>query len=452
MSFSRRDFLKTAAVAAGAAPWGWMPALAATTVTPASDDYRALVCIFLYGGNDGNNMLIPTDSGVYAAYASARGALALAATDLASLGAAASQGGRGYALHPALAPIAPLYAQRKLAVVANVGTLVTPMTAAEYRAKTKQRPFSLFSHSDQQGQWQSAESAGLSATGWGGRVADAVLAYNGQVSVPALMSLAGSSRFNNGKHAAPLVIPTSGSFGLRDNGTSTAAKARNSGLTQLLGLDRGNVLVEAAGNVVSQAIASSALVNPIIQATSATLATAFAGVSSGIATQLKLVAKMIEARATTGLKRQVFYVALNGFDTHSKQLDVQQTLFGQLGPAMLAFYNATEALGVADKVTSFTMSDFARTLKPNSTGTDHAWGNHHLVLGGAVKGGDIYGLFPTLALNGPDDADGGGRWVPTTAVDQYAATLASWLGVTTGDLATVLPNLSRFASANLGFV
>ncbi|MFA6311204.1 MAG: DUF1501 domain-containing protein [Sterolibacterium sp.] len=449
MSYSRRDFLKTAALAAGAAPWGWMPALAAAAT---GDDYRALVCIFLYGGNDGNNMLIPTDGSVYAAYASARGALALSATDLASLGAAAGQGGSGYALHPALAPIAPLYSQGKLAAVANVGTLVTPMTAAEYRAKTKQRPLSLFSHSDQQGQWQSAESAGLSATGWGGRIADAVLAHNGQVSVPALMSLAGSSRFNNGRQTAPLVIPTSGSFGLRDNGTSAAAKARNSGLAQVLGLDRGNVLVEAAGNVVSQAIASSALVNPIVQTTSATLATAFAGLSSGIATQLLLAAKMIEARTTTGLKRQVFYVALNGFDTHSKQLDVQQTLFGQLAPAMLAFYNATVALGVADKVTSFTLSDFARTLKPNSTGTDHAWGNHHLVLGGAVKGGDIYGLFPTLALNGPDDADGGGRWVPTTAVDQYAATLASWLGVAAGDLATVLPNLARFSSSNLGFV
>ena len=452
MSFSRREFLRAAALSAGAAPWGWMQALAATTVAPASDDYRALVCIFLYGGNDGNNMLIPTDSSAYTAYAGARGALALASTDLASLGTAARQGGKGFALHSAFAPISPLYQQGKLAAVANVGTLVTPMNPAEYRLKTKQRPYSLFSHSDQQYQWQSAESAVLTATGWGGRVADAVLAYNTQVTVPALMSMAGSSRFNNGKQTAPLVIPTSGTFGLRDNGSSTAAKARNSALTQLLGLDQGNALVEAAGNVVSHAITSSAMVNPIIQATTATISTAFAGVSSGIATQLKLVAKMIEARATTGLKRQVFYVALNGFDTHSKQLDVQQTLFGQLGPAMLAFYNATVALGVADKVTSFTMSDFSRTLKPNSTGTDHAWGNHHLVLGGAVQGGDVYGLFPTLALNGPDDADGGGRWVPTTSVDQYAATLASWVGVSSGDMTTVLPNLGRFTSSNLGFV
>ena len=449
MSVSRRDFLKVAALSAGAAPWGWMPAMAATTV---GDDYRALVCIFLYGGNDGNNMLIPTDSGAYADYAGARGALALASTDLASLGAAASQGGKTFALHPAFAPISPFYQQGKLAAVANVGTLVAPLTRDEYRNKTKQRPYSLFSHSDQQRQWQSSESLHLSATGWGGRVADAVLAYNAQVSVPALMSFAGSSVFNNGRYTAPLVIPTSGTFGLKDNGSSAAAKARNSGLSQLLGLDQGNALVAAAGNVVAQAIASSALVNPIIQNTSAPISAAFAGVSSGIATQLKLVAKMIEARATTSLKRQVFYVALNGFDTHSKQLDVQQTLFGQLGPALLAFYNATVALGVVDKVTSFTMSDFSRTLKPNSSGTDHAWGNHQLVLGGAVKGGDVYGKFPTLALNGPDDVDASGRWVPTTAVDQYAATLAAWLGVSAGDLATVLPNLKNFDSSNVGFV
>lgn len=448
MGYSRRDFLKAATLSAAAAPWGWMPALAAG----AEGDYRALVCIFLYGGNDGNNLLIPTDSADYAAYVATRGALALPSAGLATLGTAASQGGKGYALHPSLSAISPLYQQGKLAAVANLGTLVAPMTAADYRAKSKQRPYSLFSHSDQQHQWQNCESATLSTTGWGGRVADAVASSNSGVTVPALMSLAGSSLFNNGRRSAPLVIPSSGTFGLRDNGSSNAAKARNGALAQLLAVDRGNALVAAAGDVVTQAIASSVLVNPIIQATSATISAAFAGLSSSIATQLMLVAKLIEARATTGLKRQVFYVALNGFDSHSNQLTVQQNLFGQLGPAMLAFYNATVSLGVADNVTSFTMSDFSRTLKPNSSGTDHAWGSHHLVLGGGVKGGDIYGQFPTLALNGPDDADGAGRWVPTTAVDQYAATLASWLGVTTGDLSTVLPNLSRFASPNLGFV
>ncbi|WP_374348944.1 DUF1501 domain-containing protein [Chitinimonas sp.] len=448
MTFSRRDFLKAATLSAAAAPWGWMQALA---TTPATDDYKALVCIFLYGGNDGNNMLVPSDSG-YTAYAAARGTLALPSTGLAALGSAASQGGKSFALHPALAPIAPLYQQGKLATLANVGTLVFPMTAAQYRARSKQTPYSLFSHSDQQHQWQSAESVSQTVTGWGGRIADAVLSSNGAATVPALMSIAGSSLFNNGKQTAPLVVPSSGSFGLRDNGSSTAAQTRNATLAKILGIDTGNPLVGASGNLLSQAIANAALINPIIQGSSATVSAAFSGVSGSLATQLAIVAKLIEQRAATGLKRQVFYVSLGGFDTHSNQLNVQQTLLGQLGNAMSAFYNATVALGLADKVTTFTVSDFARTLKPNSTGTDHAWGNHQLIMGGAVKGGDVYGSFPTLQLNGPDDADGGGRWVPTTSVDQYAATLASWLGVSAGDLQTVLPNLSRFASSNLGFV
>jgi uncharacterized protein (DUF1501 family) len=449
MSFTRRDFLKAASLSAAAAPWGWMQALAAT---PATDDYKAIVCIFLYGGNDGNNMLIPTDSAGYAAYAATRGALALPSTGLATLGTAARQGGKAFALHPGLAPIAPLYAQGKLAVIANVGTLVYPMTAADYRAKAKQTPYSLFSHSDQQHEWQSTNTTTQAVTGWGGRIADAVLSTNAAASVPALMSISGSSLFNNGKRTSPLVLPSSGTFGLKDAGTSNTIVTRNAGLAQALGLDGGNPLVGAAGNVLSQAITNANLVNPILQGTSATVSGAFSGVSGSLASQLAVVAKLIEARATTGLKRQVFYVSLGGFDTHSNQLNVQQTLLSQLGAAMSAFYNATVALGVADKVTTFTVSDFARTLKPNATGTDHAWGNHHLIMGGAVKGGDVYGTFPTLALNGPDDADGGGRWVPTTSVDQYAATLASWLGVSAGDLSTVFPNLSRFATSNLGFV
>ena len=448
MSLSRRDFLRWASLSAAAAPLSWMPTLAAA----AADDYRALVCIFLYGGNDGNNMLIPTDSSAYAAYAGARGALALPAATLAPLGAGASQGGATFALHPGLAPIATLYAQGKLAAVANVGTLVQPMSAADYRSKAKQTPASLFSHSDQQHQWQSCESAVLASTGWGGRSADALLASNAAVSVPALMSISGSTLFNNGKLTAPLVLPSSGSFGLRDSGSSAAAVARNSGLAQILNLDQGNALVAASARVLTQAIASSGLINPLLQSTSASIGAAFAGLSTSLAAQLMTVAKLIEARAATGLKRQIFFVSLNGFDTHSGQLGTQQTLLGQLGAAMLAFYNATTAMGVVDKVTCFTASDFARTLKPNSSGTDHAWGNHHLVLGGAVKGGDVYGRFPTLVLNGPDDADGAGRWVPTTAVDQYAATLASWLGVTATDMTTVLPNLARFASPHVGFL
>ncbi|MBV8464548.1 MAG: DUF1501 domain-containing protein, partial [Burkholderiales bacterium] len=416
-----------------------------------SSNYRALVCVFLYGGNDGNNMLIPTDSSTYAAYAGVRGSLALPNQGLATLGAAAHQGGMNFALHPALSAIAPLYQQGAMAAVANVGTLIHPMTAASYRAKSVQTPYSLFSHSDQQHQWQSSQSSQPALTGWGGRVADRLAGLNGQVTLPAVTSVAQSNVFGNGQSSSPLVVPSSGSFGLKDTSGSAAA-ARNAAIANLLGLDVSNNLVSASSTLLSNAIAASNLVNPILQNTSPTIATSFSGLNTNIAQQLMTVAKLIEARATTGLSRQIFFVSLNGFDTHSNQLNVQQSLFSQLGAALAAFYNATVALGVDSQVTTFTASDFARTLRPNSTGTDHAWGNHHLVIGSAVKGGDVYGTFPTLALNGPDDADGSGRWVPTTSVDQYAATLASWLGVSSSDLAIALPNLSSFASTNIGFV
>lgn len=447
MNLSRRDFLKLAAWSTAASQLSWMQALAAPT-----GGYKALVCVFLYGGNDGNNTVIPIDSAGYSAYSSVRGALALPSSGLATLGTAASQGGKAFALHPALAPIAPLYQQGAMAIVANVGPLVTPMTVADYKGHAKPVPYSLFSHSDQQHQWQSSQSTAPSSTGWGGRAIDALLSTNGAVSIPALMSLAGSTVFNNGAQTAPLVLPASGSFGLRDSGSSAAANARNAGLAQLLGLDQGNYVVAAASAALSHAITSSTVVNPILQNTSPTISTAFSGLTTSIASQLKAVAKLLEARSTTGLQRQVFFVSLNGFDTHSNQLNVQQTLFGQLAPALLAFYNATSALGLAGQVTTFTASDFSRTFRPNSSGTDHAWGNHHLVIGDAVRGGDIYGTFPTLKLNGPDDVDGSGRWVPTISVDQYAATLASWLGVSSSSMNQVLPNLAAFGSSNIGFV
>lgn len=447
MAFSRRDFLKVATISATASPLSWMQALAAP-----GDDYRALVCIFLFGGNDGNNLLIPSDSDTYATYATSRGSMALAASSLNALGTAASQGGRAYGLHSSLAAIAPLYQQGKLAFVANMGTLVVPMSKNDYQKKLKRRPDSLFSHSDQTNQWQTAQSTDIAITGWGGRLIDAAAATNGTVTVPAFMSLAGSTLFGAGKQSSPLVVPSNGTFGLSGTGTSAAQKARIEGLNNILALDANNALGAASAKVLQQAIISAGLINPIMQANSATITTAFTGVSSGLATQLKGVAKLIEARVSTGIKRQVFFVSLGGFDTHSRQLTNQQGLFAQLGPAMKAFYDATVALGVADKVTTFTSSDFSRTLKPNSDGTDHAWGNHQMVLGGAVKGGDVYGTFPSLALNGVDDIDGSGRFVPTTSVDQFAATLANWFGVSGADLNAVLPNLKQFSKTNLGFV
>ena len=222
---------------------------------------------------------------------------------------------------------------------------------------------------------------------------------------------------------------------------------------RLVVVDRGNTLVAAAADITQQALALSATVNPILTATSPTLAAAFAGLNSAIASQLLAVAKVVEARAATGAKRQVFFVSLGGFDTHANQTATLQNLLSSLSPALKAFFDATSALGVADRVTTFTLSDFGRTFQPAAGGgSDHAWGNHHLVMGGAVQGGRLYGQYPQLALGGPDDAEREGRWIPTTAVDQYGATLAKWLGASAADLAQVFPNLARFPVDNLGFL
>ena len=224
-------------------------------------------------------------------------------------------------------------------------------------------------------------------------------------------------------------------------------------LNTLLGIDRDNALVAAASDISSQAIGLSATVNPILATTSSLLTNAFSGVTSTIASQLLAIAKLIEARAATGASRQIFFASLSGFDTHNNELTTQQQLFDQLSPALNAFYNATVALGVADSVTTFTLSDFGRTFSPAAGGgTDHAWGNHHIILGGAVKGGSIYGTYPTLQLNGPDDAELEGRWIPTSSVDQYGATLATWFGASDTQLNVIFPNLAKFTSRNLGFM
>ncbi len=448
MALSRRQLLQGAAtgLAATFGPLRWMEALAAP-----ANDYKALVCIFLFGGNDGNNMVIPMEAAEYSSYATARAGMALAKDSLASIGAPTSLGGRTFGLHPGMADLAPLFQQKKLAVLCNVGTLLAPMTKAQYATRSL-RPSNLYSHSDQANQWQTSQSQGIARSGWGGRIADAAYALNGGIAVPMVMSLSGSNLFSIGAQRSPLVLPTSGTFGLSGT-TGTAGTARLDSVRKLLGLDRGNEMVDAASAVMLQAIDNSALMNPIINSTTSAAAPAFANLNSSIAKQLYAVARIIENRAATGLKRQIFFCSMGGYDTHSDQLNAQTNLLTQLGQAMAAFAKATDLLGVSDSVVTFTGSDFSRTLKPASGGgTDHAWGNHQLVMGGPVKGGDFYGTFPKLELKGPDDVDGAGRWIPTTSVDQYAATLANWFGVAPGDIGSVLPNLSRFATPNLGFL
>jgi uncharacterized protein (DUF1501 family) len=447
--WNRREFLKTtccsAAAGFGAASFsrfGMMNALAQTAT-----DYKAMVCVFLFGGNDSNNMVIPYDSAGYGSYKSARGGLALAQNQLLPINPPSI--GSPFAFHPRFGALQSLFNNQHLAVLANVGTLIQPTTPAQFQNGGATLPINLFSHSDQEAQMQTAIMDKLSDTGWAGRVADKIqAAYGG--TFPIIISLAGTNIFCEGVVAQ--AIQSNGNPTQLLNGYygGTESNARFAALQSLLTFDTGLTLIQAASSTTGNAIQNGQ-----------TLATALAGATplatqfpqnSYFAGQLQQVAKIIQVRSALGLARQIFFVSMGGFDTHTNQLPQQDSLFNDLNQSLSAFYQATVEMGVASNVATFTLSDFGRTYLPNSNGTDHAWGSHHLIMGGAVKGGDFYGTFPTLAVNGPDDATGQGRWVPTTSLDQYAATLASWFGVAATDLPSIFPNLANFASPTLGIM
>jgi uncharacterized protein (DUF1501 family) len=446
----RRSFLQHAGALAGTAALGQLGVLAAHAA-PASD-YKALVCIFLYGGNDANNTIVPLDTAGYANYAQTRSYLALPQSQLLPLAAAA--GAPQYGLHPALPGLQSLWASGSLAIVANVGTLVQPLTKAQYLSTATAKPESLFSHIDQQHQWQaSISSTSSSNSGWGGRLADQLAALNVNSRVPPMISTGGNNLFVTGAASQALVIPTSGSFGLSGFSNDSADVVRRGALVELLDIDQDINLTQAAQTIMSSALTSSAILNPILTTTDGTLSARFAGLTSNFSQQLLAIAKVIEARSALGASRQVFLATLGSFDTHTDQLNQQQELFTQLDPALTAFHGAMADIGAGSSVTSFTLSDFSRNFLPNTGGgTDHAWGSHPLVIGDAVNGGKIYGTMPTLQLSGPDDASDLGRWIPTIAVDQFAATLATWFGADATELTAVLPNLSAFGPSTLAFI
>jgi uncharacterized protein (DUF1501 family) len=269
---------------------------------------------------------------------------------------------------------------------------------------------------------------------------------------PMITSVAGSAMYLNGDTPRVVAIPSSGSFGLNINGGGGATSKLNA-LKSLMNLDAGNEFVREADDLMAQAVGASDVLNPIITATNATVNSYFGTVNNSISNQLKQVARLIEARNTIGLKRQIFFVSQGGYDTHTNEIATHNTLYGQLGPAMKAFHDAMQALGLGNQVTMFTMSDFGRTMKQASGGgSDHGWGNHQLIIGGAVRGEEFYGTFPNQTLAGPNDLSTNGRWIPTTSVDQYGATLAKWFGVSASNMATVFPNIGRFSNTDLGFL
>jgi uncharacterized protein (DUF1501 family) len=449
INVARRRFLGVGgAFSAGAL----FPALAAWAPSAMAQgaDYRALVCVFLYGGNDGNNMVVPYDD--YASYAAGRGGATGAALDRGELVQIAPAGLPRYGLHPNLDALGPLFAQGKLAVLANVGALTAPLTRAQYIAGAT-HPRNLFSHSDQQSVWQGLIPGQATPSGWGGRIVDVTGAGNAALAIPGMVSLSGDAIYTIGATSLPVALSQDGALGLAGDRYSDSGRIRYDAMTKILTLDRENLLQASAADVMALAVKSSEALSDALNAAYSAIDTAFQGTNGGVADQLYQCAKLIAARSQLGVTRHGFFTSMGGFDTHNAQRSEQASRFNELGPALAGFQRAMEALGVADKVTTFTLSDFSRTFRVNANaGTDHAWGNHHLVLGGGVRGGTIYGRFPNLAMGGPDDAGDDGQWIPTTAIEQYGATLAKWFGVPTASLPQVFPNLGAFPSADLGFL
>jgi uncharacterized protein (DUF1501 family) len=449
---NRRHFLKQAASIALGSSTAYATSaglqLANAMVQPA-DSYKALVCIFLFGGNDAFNMVVPTGDTEYAAYKASRHTLAIEQNKLLSLTSLSGSGAK-LGFHPTMSHAQQLFDSGKLALLTNVGALVEPVTKTNYQGNKSLLPPQLFSHNDQQTFLQSLQSS-TRRNGWAGRTADAMHSMNINKKLSMNISLSGSNIWQSGDSVVPYSIDSAGIKELENfNKKSTDARelSRIQIYQALLAQQQENIFQREYARTQAIAWDLAGEVKTALDAQTP-LQTVFPA-GNPLAANLKMVAQMLSARSSLQVTRQTFFIGMGDFDTHGDQLRRHDILLAQLSAALDAFYNATVELGIADQVTTFTTSDFGRTLTSNGDGTDHGWGSHQMIMGGAVSGGEVYGTFPDLIIGGKDDA-GEGRIIPTSSMDQYAATLASWYGLPASNFADVFPNLARFNELDLGF-
>jgi uncharacterized protein (DUF1501 family) len=466
MTQSRRQFLRTAArlslLGPAGAPFALNLASIGAAAAQSATGYRALVCVFLFGGNDQGNTVLATDPASWTAYRQLRGnrsSIALPAPGEANgvlpIAPVTAQSGREFALHPGMAPLKGLFDLGRAAVVANVGPLIVPLTKTQYQNGSAPRPRNLFSHNDQQSTWQAHAPEG-SSVGWGGRLGDILGSMNSTRAFTAI-SVSGSAVWLSGRDTVQYQVGGNGATGISGiQGSLFGSSAAANALRTIVTADSGNLIAKTHAQVARRAIEAQAslaagmLPEDALEALPRVPGT---NAENSLAAQLRVVARMVGGRGSLGVQRQVFFVSLGGFDNHDGQLANQGRQLATLAQAIEYFDRqlASPAVNAANEVTLFTASDFGRTFTSNGDGTDHGWGSHHFVVGGAVRGGNVYGRFPTLG-SGTDDDVGNGRLLPSISVDQYAATLGRWFGVSDVELDDVLPNLRNFTTRDLGFL
>ncbi|MEO7773348.1 MAG: DUF1501 domain-containing protein [Steroidobacteraceae bacterium] len=457
MDHNRRRFLRAAtagglAYAFGRAPGSVMAQVASVNTLT---DYKALVCLFLFGGNDSWNMVVPRSTAEYNVYKTSRQNLAVDQAALLPINPL-TPGAAQYGFHPSMAELQGLFESNRCAVMPNIGPLIAPITKAQYQAGSVPLPPQLFSHNDQQDQWHSLKGRSLSKTGWAGRVADVLASQTAGQQLATNISLAGQTLFQAGSIAVPYTMGATGAQTFTGFGTTGINLARRNAFETLAMTDYSDVYERAFAATQQRAVRYADSVNTAIMSARPTLAPLFETASTNpslasLSRQLLTVARMIDVRDRLTMTRQIFFISLGGFDTHDDQLDDQPNLYAGISKALKAFHDATVQMGISDRVVAFTQSDFGRTLTSNGDGSDHGWGGIQLAVGDAVKGREFYGSYPLLQIGGINDVSAG-RMIPTTSSDQYAATLAKWFGVTDAQLSQVAPSIDNFATKDLGFL